>query len=364
MDSPTDFRMDSRSTILVTGGAGFIGSAVVRRLITTTAATVVNVDKLTYAGNLESLAAVTADPRHRFERVDICDVSELRRVFTEHQPTAVLHLAAESHVDRSIDGPAAFIETNVVGTFRLLEESRRYWTGLEGPARDGFRFLHVSTDEVFGSLGPTGSFTETTPYAPNSPYSASKAGSDHLVRAWHHTFGLPVITTNCSNNYGPCQFPEKLIPLAILNAIAGKPIPVYGLGENVRDWLFVDDHAAALLAVLQRGAPGQTYIVGGDNQRPNLEVVHMICDLVGELAPETGGRRRELIRFVTDRPGHDQRYAIDAAKIRRELGWQPAESFESGLRKTVRWYLDNAGWCERVQSGAYRGERLGLGVAT
>ena len=356
--------MDSRSTILVTGGAGFIGSAVIRRLISTTAATVVNVDKLTYAGNLESLGAAAGDPRYRFERVDICDAPELRRVFTEHEPTAVLHLAAESHVDRSIDGPGAFIETNVVGTFRLLEESRRYWAALPDAARARFRFLHVSTDEVFGSLGPAGSFTETTPYAPNSPYSASKAGSDHLVRAWHHTFGLPVVTTNCSNNYGPCQFPEKLIPLAILNAVAGKPIPVYGRGENVRDWLFVDDHAAALLAALERGVPGETYLVGGDNQRSNLAVVHLICDLVDELLPRAEGRRRDLIRFVTDRPGHDQRYAIDARKIRRELGWQPIESFESGLGKTVRWYLEHADWCARVQSGAYRGERLGLGAAT
>lgn len=356
--------MDSRSTILVTGGAGFIGSAVIRRLIATTAATVVNVDKLTYAGNLESLGAAAGDPRYRFERVDICDGPELRRVFAEHRPTAVLHLAAESHVDRSIDGPGAFIETNVVGTFRLLEESRRYWTALPGAEREGFRFLHVSTDEVFGSLGPAGSFIETTPYAPNSPYSASKAGSDHLVRAWHHTFGLPVVTTNCSNNYGPCQFPEKLIPLAILNAVAGKPIPVYGRGENVRDWLFVDDHAAALLEALERGVPGETYLIGGDNQRSNLAVVHLICDLVDELLPRAEGPRRDLIRFVTDRPGHDQRYAIDARKIRSELGWQPIESFESGLRKTVRWYLDHGDWCARVQSGAYRGERLGLGAAT
>jgi len=356
--------MDSRATILVTGGAGFIGSAVVRRLIGTTDATVVNVDKLTYAGNLESLAPVADDARYRFERIDICDAPALRRAFDAHRPTAVVHLAAESHVDRSIDGPAAFIETNVVGTFRLLEESRRYWTSLDGAAHDAFRFLHISTDEVFGSLGPTGRFTESTPYAPNSPYSASKAGSDHLVRAWHHTFGLPVVTTNCSNNYGPYQFPEKLIPLAILNAAARRPIPVYGRGENVRDWLFVDDHAAALLRVLERGSPGSTYIVGGDNQRPNLEVVHMICDLVDELAADGGPPRRELISFVTDRPGHDLRYAVDAARIRSELGWRPAETFESGLRKTVQWYLDNSGWCARVQSGAYRGERLGLGAAT
>lgn len=358
--------------VLVTGGAGFIGFAVVHKLIRETDAEVVNVDKLTYACNPDSLADVVGDPRHRFERVDICDAAELRRVFDEHRPDAVLHLAAESHVDRSIDGPAEFVRTNVLGTFTLLEEARRFWTGLEPAERDRFRFVHVSTDEVFGSLGEAGFFSEQTAYAPNSPYSASKAGSDHLARAWQHTYGLPVLVTNCSNNYGPRQFPEKLIPLTILNALEGKPLPVYGRGENVRDWLYVEDHADALLRVLGRGTVGETYAIGGDNELQNIDVVRAVCRVLDEIAPNAGvGPRERLIRFVTDRPGHDLRYAIDASKIRGELGWAPRERFETGLRRTVEWYLENRAWWERVRSGAYRadardsaagygGERLGL----
>lgn len=355
---------DGTLTVLVTGGAGFIGSAVVRMLIRRTPYRVVNVDKLTYAGNLGSLAEVSGDPRHHFERVDICDAGEMRRIFEVHRPAAVLHLAAESHVDRSIEGPADFIRTNLVGTFSLLEETRRFWSGLREEARDRFRFLHISTDEVFGSLGPDGFFAETTPYSPSSPYSASKAGSDHLVRAWHHTYGLPVLVTNCSNNYGPYQFPEKLIPLMILHAVEGRPLPVYGRGDNVRDWLFVEDHAEALLTVLRRGRVGETYAIGGRNEMRNLDVVRAICSLVDELHPirEIGPRQR-LIRFVEDRPGHDLRYAIDASRISDELGWEPRESFASGLRKTVEWYLGNAEWLAEVRSGAYRGERLGLGSA-
>ena len=353
-------------TLLVTGGAGFIGSALVRKLIRETGYTVVNVDKLTYAGNLESVEGVSDDRRYRFERVDVCDAARVRALFERYRPDGVIHLAAESHVDRSIDGPADFIQTNVVGTFTLLQEALRYWRSFgerNSDAAERFRFVHVSTDEVFGSLGPTGLFTEATPYAPNSPYSASKAASDHLARAWFHTYKLPVVTTNCSNNYGPYQFPEKLIPLMIQNALAGKPLPVYGRGENVRDWLFVDDHAAALTIALERGQPGETYNVGGESERRNLDVVHAICDLVDELAPDPAiGARRSLIKFVTDRPGHDLRYAIDTSKARRELDWQPSETFESGLRKTVEWYLANQTWCDRVQSGAYRGERLGLGA--
>jgi dTDP-glucose 4,6-dehydratase len=348
-------------TLLVTGGAGFIGSAVVRMLVAESYDTVVNVDCLTYAGNLESLAGARDHERHHFERVDICDGARVREVFGRYRPSAVMHLAAESHVDRSIDGPAAFIQTNVLGTFSMLQESLRYWRSLDGAGRERFRFHHISTDEVFGSLGETGYFTEDTPYAPNSPYSASKAGSDHLVRAWFHTYGLPVVTTNCSNNYGPYQFPEKLIPLMILNAIAGKPLPVYGKGENVRDWLYVDDHARALLLALDRGTPGETYNVGGGNEWRNIDVVRTICDIVDELAPDPAiGSRHQLITYVADRPGHDMRYAIDSTRIERDLGWAPRETFETGLRRTVQWYLDNRGWCERVQSGAYRGERLGL----
>jgi len=350
-------------TLLITGGAGFIGSALVRLLVRETGYAVVNVDKLTYAGNLESLAEVSESPRHRFERADICDAAALRALFARHEPAAVIHLAAESHVDRSLDAPAAFIQTNVVGTFTLLQESLRHWRRLADAARRQFRFVHVSTDEVFGSLGARGHFTEDTPYAPTSPYSASKAGSDHLVRAWFHSYGLPTITTNCSNNYGPYQFPEKLIPLVIQNALAGRPLPVYGRGENVRDWLYVDDHARALLLALERGAPGERYAVGGRNEWRNIDVVHAICALVDEMAPDPAiGDRRALVTFVADRPGHDQRYAIDPARIQRELGWEPRETFETGLRRTVAWYLANRRWTERVQSGAYRGERLGLGA--
>jgi dTDP-glucose 4,6-dehydratase len=348
--------------ILVTGGAGFIGSAVVRQQIRETDADVINVDKLTYAGNLDSLADAAESPRHDFERVDIVDAPEVARVFEQYRPTAVIHLAAESHVDRSIDGPGEFIRTNVVGTFTLLHAATDYWRSAGDALRRDFRFLHVSTDEVFGSLGPHGHFTEETPYRPNSPYSASKAGSDHLVRAWHHTYGLPTLVTNCSNNYGPYQFPEKLIPLVLTNALAGKPLPVYGAGDNVRDWLYVEDHARALRDVLAGGEPGQTYAIGGHNEKTNLEVVHALCTLLDELRPGSPhAPHAALIRFVRDRPGHDRRYAIDAAKVGRELGWRPREDFDSGLRKTVQWYLENAGWCERVRSGAYQGERLGLG---
>ena len=350
-------------TLLVTGGAGFIGSALIRRIVRESPHTVVNVDKLTYAGNLESLLPVSDDPRYRFEQVDVCDGAALSEVFATHRPDAVLHLAAESHVDRSIDGPAEFIQTNVVGTFTLLQEALRHWKSLDEVAAREFRFLHVSTDEVFGSLGSTGFFTETTPYQPNSPYSASKAASDHLARAWHHTYGLPVVTTNCSNNYGPNQFPEKLIPLMIQRALTRQPLPVYGRGDNVRDWLYVDDHADALLRVLEAGFPGETYNIGGKNERTNLEVVRAVCALVDELAPEPNAAPREgLITFVPDRPGHDKRYAIDCARIEHDLGWEPTETFVTGLRRTVAWYLANQEWVEHVQSGAYRGQRLGLGA--
>lgn len=351
--------------IMITGGAGFIGSALVHRLIEQSDHAVLNVDKLTYAGNPESLAAVESSPRYAFVQADVCDGPALRSLFAEHRPTAVMHLAAESHVDRSIDGPADFIETNLVGTFTLLEEARRYWAGLPADERDAFRFLHVSTDEVFGSLGAEGLFSETTRYRPNSPYSASKAGSDHLVRAWHRTYGLPVVITNCSNNYGPRQFPEKLIPLMILNALEGKPLPVYGRGDNVRDWLFVDDHAEALVTVLERGRVGETYCIGGKNEMNNLDVVRSLCRIVDELHPDPAlGPREDLITFVEDRPGHDQRYAIDTSKVEAGLGWSPRETFESGMRRTVVWYLENRTWWERVRSGAYRGERLGLGRET
>ncbi len=341
--------------VLVTGGAGFIGSAVVRQYIQDTDVTVVNVDKLTYCANLDSLGEARDHPRHRFEHVDICDRAALERVFREHRPEAVMHLAAESHVDRSIHGPAEFIHTNVTGTLTLLEVARDYWASLEGEARRRFRFHHVSTDEVYGDLGPADPpFTETTPYAPSSPYSASKAASDHLVRAWLRTYGLPVVVTNCSNNYGPYQFPEKLIPLAILNAQAGRPIPVYGRGENVRDWLYVEDHARALRLVLERGRVGETYNIGGRAERRNIDVVEAICALMDRLHPRPEGPHRALIQFVADRPGHDRRYAIDCSKIERELGWRPQEDFDSGLEKTVRWYLDHPQWVQRVQSGAYR----------
>ncbi|MFN3985298.1 MAG: dTDP-glucose 4,6-dehydratase [Rhodocyclaceae bacterium] len=350
-------------TIIVTGGAGFIGSALVRHLIGETPHRVVNVDCLTYAGNLDSVAMVADDPRYAFERVDIRDADAVRGVFERHRPDGVIHLAAESHVDRSIDGPRVFIETNVLGSYTLLEEARRHWSQLAGEARAGFRFHHVSTDEVYGALGEEGYFTEDTAYRPNSPYSASKAASDHLVRAWHHTYGLPVVTTNCSNNYGPYHFPEKLIPLMILNALEGKPLPVYGDGSQVRDWLYVEDHARALALVFERGRVGEEYNIGGHNERRNLEVVHTLCDLLEELAPAKPAgiaRYRDLITYVQDRPGHDLRYAIDAGKIERELGWVPRERFETGLRKTVQWYLENERWWRRVRDGSYRGERLGL----
>jgi len=349
--------------ILITGGAGFIGSAVIRHIISDTQNSVVNVDKLTYAGNLESLATVADSDRYAFEKVDICDRVALERVFETHQPDAVMHLAAESHVDRSIDGPAAFIETNIVGTYTLLEVCRQYWNGLDAERRGGFRLHHVSTDEVYGDLeGPDGLFTEQTPYAPSSPYSASKASSDHLVRAWNRTYGLPVVITNCSNNYGPYHFPEKLIPLMILNALEGKALPVYGQGTQVRDWLYVEDHARALYKVATKGKIGETYNIGGHNEKQNIEVVHTLCDLLEELVPnkpEGLNKYRDLVTHVQDRPGHDLRYAIDAGKIQRELGWTPEETFETGIRKTVQWYLDNIEWCQRVQDGSYRRERLG-----
>jgi len=348
-------------TIIVTGGAGFIGSAVVRHLIAHTESRVVVLDALTYAGNLDSIAEAAGSPRYVFEHVDIRDAAAVRRVIAEHRPRAILHLAAESHVDRSIDGPAAFIETNVVGTFNLLEAARDHWRALDPADRDRFRFHHVSTDEVYGSLVETGYFTDTTPYAPNSPYAASKAASDHLARSWHHTYGLPVLVTNCSNNYGPFQFPEKFIPHMILCALEGKPLPVYGDGGNVRDWLYVEDHVRALLAVLERATPGEVYNIGGRNERRNIDVVSRICDLLDELRPRADGRSyREQITFVEDRPGHDRRYAIDASKIERDLGWRPEETFESGLRRTVEWYLDHEEWWSRIRSGAYRGERLGV----
>ncbi len=347
--------------LLVTGGAGFIGSAVVRHIIRTTDWSVANVDRLTYAGNLESLAEALSSNRHRHYKTDIRDRPSLDAIFAEVRPDAVLHLAAESHVDRSIDGAAPFIETNVGGTYVLLEAALAYWRTLDETARARFRFQHISTDEVFGSLGSTGRFTEATPYAPNSPYSASKAASDHLVRAWHHTYGLPTLATNCSNNYGPYHFPEKLIPLVIIRALRGESLPVYGQGENVRDWLHVEDHAEALTLVLRKGRPGETYNVGGDSERRNIDVVRGICRLLDEMLPNNANRPHErLIQFVTDRPGHDARYAIDASKIRDELGWRPRHDFDAGLRDTVRWFLENRGWWERVMSGAYRGERLGL----
>ena len=349
--------------ILVTGGAGFIGSAVIRHIIESTDDSVVNVDKLTYAGNLESLASVSDSSRYAFEQVDICDAAAMNAVFQRHQPDAVMHLAAESHVDRSIDGPAAFMETNIIGTYTLLEAARQYWSTLPEAAQQAFRFHHISTDEVYGDLeGPEDLFTETTPYAPSSPYSASKASSDHLVRAWLRTYGLPTLITNCSNNYGPYHFPEKLIPLMILNALEGKPLPVYGQGTQVRDWLYVEDHARALYKVATEGKVGETYNIGGHNEKQNIEVVHTLCDLLEELVPNkpTGiSQYRDLITHVQDRPGHDIRYAIDASKIERELGWAPEETFETGIRKTLKWYLDNSEWCQRVQDGSYRRERLG-----
>ena len=346
--------------ILVTGGAGFIGSALCRHLIKETDSAVINVDKLTYAANPQSLAAIADHPRYAFEKADICDAPAMRRIFQRHRPDAVMHLAAESHVDRSIDGPAAFIETNVVGTYLLLEAARDYWRGLDEGRRASFRFLHVSTDEVYGSLGESGLFREDTPYAPNSPYSASKAGADHLARAWYHTFGLPVIVTNCSNNYGPCQYPEKLIPLIILNALAGRELPVYGRGENRRDWLHVEDHVRGLCLALTAGTPGGKYNFGGGAERSNLDVVRGICAIVDRRRPDAAGSRERLIRFVTDRPGHDLRYAIDASHAQRELAWQPRSTFEAGLEATVDWYIENAPWCEQAMAGRYDGGRLGL----
>jgi len=347
--------MRMQESILITGGAGFIGSNFVLCWMDTIGSPVVNLDLLTYAGNPESLVSLEGTGRHRLVRGDICDKQVVSSVLREHRPRAIVHFAAESHVDRSITGPDEFVRTNVNGTFTLLEQARAYWTGLDESDKKRFRFLHVSTDEVYGTLGPDDpAFSETTPYAPNSPYAASKAASDHLVRAYHHTYGLPVLTTNCSNNYGPYQFPEKLIPLMILNALEGKPLPVYGDGANVRDWLFVEDHCSAIRAVLEHGRIGETYNVGGNSERKNIDVVTTICDLVDEMRPDTLiGSRRKLITFVSDRPGHDRRYAIDASKIAGELGWQPAEQFESGLRRTVRWYLDNLKWVENVRTGAY-----------
>lgn len=351
--------------ILVTGGAGFIGSAVIRHLIENTSAEVANLDKLTYAGNLESLSLITNSPRYNFYQVDICDSNELDTVLAQFRPDKIMHLAAESHVDRSIEGPSDFISTNILGTYNLLEATRRFWNGLPLDAKKNFRFHHISTDEVYGDLeGTTDLFTETTPYSPSSPYSASKASSDHLVRAWQRTYGLPVLVTNCSNNYGPYHFPEKLIPHVILNALAGKALPVYGDGSQIRDWLYVDDHARALVEVVTKGIIGETYNIGGHNEKRNLEVVEAICELLDELAPieskeKTTFSFKELITFVKDRPGHDRRYAIDASKIERDLGWKPHETFETGLRKTVTWYLENPEWWGRVLSGDYRLNRLG-----
>ena len=344
-----------QNLILVTGGAGFIGSNFILQRMEKDASSIVNLDKLTYAGNLRNLESVAANPRYEFVHGDICDRNLVRRLLEQHQPSAIVHFAAESHVDRSIRGPDDFIHTNVDGTFALLEETRAYWTALGEDERRRFRFLHVSTDEVYGSLGPKDSpFSETTPYAPNSPYSASKAASDHLVRAYHHTYGLPTLTTNCSNNYGRFQFPEKLIPLMILNALDGKALPVYGDGQNIRDWLYVEDHCEAIATVLAGGRPGETYNIGGWNEKRNLEIVQTICNIVDEMSPPRPTPRRELITFVKDRPGHDRRYAMDARKIERELGWRPKETFETGLRKTVRWYLENDAWIRDVTSGAYR----------
>lgn len=347
--------------ILVTGGAGFIGSALVRQLIDETEVVVCNVDKLTYAGNLASLGEARHSDRHKFQQIDICEAQAVAKVFSDFQPDGVMHLAAESHVDRSIDGPAAFIQTNILGTFTILDAATAYWRALAPVAKEAFRFHHISTDEVFGSLGADGMFTEQTAYDPRSPYSASKASSDHLVRAWHHTHGLPVVVTNCSNNYGPYHFPEKLIPLVILKAISDQPLPVYGDGSNIRDWLHVEDHARALRLVVSKGTPGETYCVGGNAERTNLQVVHAICDELDSIRPRADGKSyRDQITFVADRPGHDFRYAIDAGKITKELGWTPQETFETGITSTVRWYLDNEDWWRAIQDGSYRGERLGL----
>jgi dTDP-glucose 4,6-dehydratase len=348
-------------TIFVTGGAGFIGSAVVRHLLDDTDAFVVNIDKLTYASNLSSIPQATGNPRYAFAKVDICDGPALRALFDRYQPHGVMNLAAESHVDRSIDGPGEFIRTNVVGTFTLLQEALRYWRGLEPARRSAFRLLHVSTDEVYGSLGADGFFTESTAYQPNSPYSASKASSDHLVRAWRETYDLPTLVTNCSNNYGPYHFPEKLIPHMIIKGLADHELPVYGDGQNIRDWLYVEDHARALALVLERGRVGETYNIGGRNERTNLHVVKTICDLLDRLQPSNRGARERLITFVTDRPGHDRRYAIDATKLETELGWRASENFESGIEKTVKWYLDQRSWWQAILDGGYQAKRIGVG---
>lgn len=348
--------------IIVTGGAGFIGSAVIRHIIKNTENQVLNIDKLTYAGNLESLVNVENNPRYSFKQIDICDAEAIGQAFGDFQPDLIMHLAAESHVDRSIDGPAEFINTNIVGTYTLLEAARKYWQALEDEKKSTFKFHHISTDEVYGDLeGTTDLFTETTPYAPSSPYSASKASSDHLVRAWYRTYGLPVVITNCSNNYGPYHFPEKLIPLVILNALDAKPLPIYGKGDQIRDWLYVEDHARALYKVVTEGATGETYNIGGYNEKQNIEVVKTICAILDELQPQANGQPYEsLITFVKDRPGHDVRYAIDASKIKNDLGWTPEETFDTGIHKTVEWYLNNLEWCRRVQDGSYQRERLGV----
>ena len=347
--------------ILITGGAGFIGSAVVRHIINNTSNAVLNVDKLTYAGNLESLKELEQDPRYEFKKIDICDADALKQAFLEFQPNLIMHLAAESHVDRSIDGPAEFITTNIVGTYTLLEVARQYWLGLNDEEKNNFRFHHISTDEVYGDLeGTTDLFTESTAYAPSSPYSASKASSDHLVRAWHRTYDFPIIITNCSNNYGPYHFPEKLIPLVILNALDGKALPIYGTGNQIRDWLYVEDHARALYKVVTEGEIGETYNIGGHNEKQNIDVVRTICKILDEIKPQDNAMPYEnLITFVKDRPGHDLRYAIDASKIKQDLDWTPDETFETGIRKTVEWYLENLDWCHRVQDGSYQRERLG-----
>lgn len=347
--------------LLVTGGAGFIGSALIRQLIHEESdASIVNVDKLTYAGNLDSLGCVSSSSRYYFEREDICNRQKMCRLFRDYRPDAVIHLASETHVDRSIDGPAAFVHTNINGTYTMLQSARDYWSALDDGARERFRFLHISTDEVFGSLGFRGYFSETSPYSPNSPYAASKAAADHLVRSWHKTYGLPVLITNCSNNFGPFQFPEKLIPLVILKAIEEEPLPVYGDGQNIRDWLYVEDHCRAIRRVLAAGRPGESYNIGAHNEKTNLDVVNQLCFFLDELRPRGSGKSyRDLITFVQDRPGHDRRYAIDPSKLVNELGWAPVETFESALRKTVEWYLANLSWCERVMDGSYQGERLG-----
>lgn len=350
--------------VIVTGGAGFIGSALVRHLIANTDFMVLNIDALTYAGNLSSLASVSGCFQYQFQQIDICDTAKILEAIKHFEPDVITHLAAESHVDRSIDGPGAFIQTNIVGTFSILNGALEYWRGLSEEKQRDFRFHHISTDEVFGALGDDGLFTEETPYDPRSPYSASKAGSDHLVQAWYHTYGLPVVITNCSNNYGPFHFPEKLIPLVIIKCLAGEPLPVYGTGSNVRDWLYVDDHVRALQTVFETGAVGSSYMVGGNSERTNLEVVHVICDTLDRIKPRADKLSyRKQIKFVADRPGHDFRYAIDATKLQTELGWKPVETFESGMEKTIKWYIENRAWWEAIQSGEYQGERLGLNNA-